>query len=142
MQYNRRGVRAAVAGSVSRAALSVEVEGAGTAPLELKRHLAPGTVGLIVRSVPITGRSRALDAAVSAGAAAVHIRTGLRAGGERQRAEFAAGDVAFMPAGGSICFFTRGGKTGAPLTPIGTMGRHGAALFEGAAHGSAVTIRP
>ena len=128
-------------GSVSKASLEVEVSGAGAAPLELKRHLAPVTVGLVLRSLPVSGGAHALAAAVAGSASAVHFQTALQAGAERQRREFAAGDVAFLPPGGSVCFFTRGGTAGRPLTPIGRAGAPGAVLLERAVPGSTVTIR-
>ena len=127
--------------SVSRASLEVEVSGAGAAPLELKRHLAPSTVGLILRSLPISGGAHRLTAAVAGSAAAVHFQTALQAGDERQRSKFAAGDVAFLPPGGSVCFFTKGGTAGRPMTPIGRAGAGGAALLEKAGRGSTITVR-
>ena len=128
-------------GSVSRAALIVEVVGAGSAPLELKRHLAPSTVGLLLRALPVSGRAHALDAAVAGSAAAVHFQTAVQAGAERQRTEFAAGDVAFLPPGGSVCFFTRGGAAGRRLTPIGRLGEGGAALLGKAGAGDTIAVR-
>lgn len=128
-------------GSVSRASLVVEVSGAGSAPLELKRHLAPSTVGLLLRSLPVSGGAHALDAAVAGSAAAVHLQTAVQAGAERQRTEFAAGDVAFLPHGGSVCFFTRGGTAGRRLTPIGRLGEGGVALLEGARTGDVIEVR-
>lgn len=128
-------------GSVSRASLEVEVPGAGTAPLELKRHLAPVTVGLVLRSLPVSGGAHPLAVPVSGSATGVHFQTGLQAGPERQKSRFAAGDVAFLPPGGSVCFFTGGGTTGRPLTPIGRAGLRGAALLKKAGPGSTITIR-
>lgn len=128
-------------GSVSRARLAVEVAGAGSAPLELRRHLAPSTVGILLRSLPVSGRVHALDAAVAGSATAVHFQTAVRAGAERQRAEFAAGDMAFLPPGGSVCFFTAGGATGRRLTPIGKLGEGGVALLKGARQGDTISVR-
>ena len=128
-------------GSVSSARLVVEVAGAGSAPLELKRHLAPSTVGVLLRSLPVSGGAHALDGAVAGSAAAVHFQTAVQAGAERQRAEFAAGDVAFLPPGGSVCFFTRGGSTGRRLTPIGRLGEGGAALLGKARRGDTIAVR-
>lgn len=130
-----------MSGSVSRAQLVVEVPGAGSAPLELKRHLAPSTVGALLRSLPVSGGAHALDAAAAGTARAVHFQTAVRAGAERQRDEFATGDVAFLPAGGSVCFFTRGGTAGRRLTPIGRLGEGGAALLAGARPGDTVAVR-
>lgn len=128
-------------GSVSRESLEVDVSGAGAAPLELRRHLAPGTVGLILRSLPISGRAHRLAAGIAGSAAAVHFQTALHADAGRQRSEFAAGDVAFLPPGGSVCFFTKGGTTGRPMTPIGRTGEGGSALLENAVTGSTITVR-
>lgn len=130
-----------MSGSVSRAALIVEVSGAGSAPLELKRHLAPSTVGLLLRSLPVSGGAHALDRAVAGSSEAVHFQTAVQAGAERQRTEFAAGDVAFLPHGGSVCFFTSGGTTGRRLTPIGRLGEGGAVLLKGARPGDTIAVR-
>ena len=141
IRYNRHAARRGMDGSVSRASLLVEVSGAGSASLELKRHLAPSTVGTLLRSLPVSGGAHALDPAVAGSAAAVHFQTAVQAGAERQRTEFAAGDIAFLPAGGSVCFFTRGGTTGRRLTPIGRLGQGGADLLAGARQGDTVTMR-
>ena len=142
MRYNRAGGRRrGMGGSVSSKSLEVEVSGAGSAPLELKRHLAPGTVGIILRSLPISGRAHRLAGDMAGSAAAVHFQTALQADAERQRSRFAAGDVAFLPQGGSVCFFTRGGTAGRPMTPIGGTGAGGAALLEKAGRGSDIAVR-
>lgn len=49
----------------------------------------------------------------------MYIETAINSGVERQRKEFKKGDIAFSPAGGSICFFMSDVMTTKSMTPIG-----------------------
>ena len=51
--------------------------------------------------------------------AMVCLLTGIKAGVEKQRFEFAKGEVAFLAANGSLCFFLANAKSQSPLNPIG-----------------------
>lgn len=101
------------AGTVSGAALALEVRGKASARVVLKRHLSPRTVGALLRALPLEGNAHRL------GPGAVYFGTPVRSGVERPRREFRAGDVAFMPAGGSVCVFTRDMRPGREMSPIG-----------------------
>ncbi|MBI5133457.1 MAG: hypothetical protein HZA83_01975, partial [Thaumarchaeota archaeon] len=46
-----------MAGSVSRTRLMLELKGKGVCECELARHLAPLTVGTLMRSLPVEGRA-------------------------------------------------------------------------------------
>lgn len=101
------------AGSVSSSHLVIEVKSKSKLVCELKRHLSPKTVGSILRSLPLEGNAHFLGQSI------VYFETMISSGIERQRKEFKKGDIAFSPAGGSICFFVSDIVTTKPMTPIG-----------------------
>lgn len=101
------------AGSVSSFHLVVEIKGKSKLTCELKRHLSPKTVSTILRSLPIDGNAHFLGQNI------VYFETTVNSGVERQRKEFKKGDIAFSPAGGSICFFLSDVVLTKSMTPIG-----------------------
>ncbi len=102
-------------GSVSSSHLIVEVKGKSKMTCELKRHLSPKTVGAILRSLPLEGNVHFLGQNI------VYFETVINSGVERQRKEFKKGDIAFLPAGGSICFFVSDVISSKAMTPIGKL---------------------
>lgn len=103
------------AGSVSRIEINVEIKGKSHLKCELKRHLAPKTVGTISRSLPLEGIAHMM------GNSFVYTETKVNVGGERQRTKFKKGDVSFMASTGSICFFLNDTDSTKAMTPIGTI---------------------
>ena len=103
------------AGSVSRIEINVEVKGKSQIKCELKRHLAPKTVGSLSRSLPLEGNAHMM------GNIFVYMETKINVGGERQRTKFKKGDVSFMASTGSICFFLDNTDSTKAMTPIGTI---------------------
>ena len=103
------------AGSVSRIEIIVEIKGKFQSKCELKRHLAPKTVGTITRSLPLEGNAHVM------GNSFVYTDTKINVGGERQRTQFKKGDVSFMASTGSICFFLNDIDSTKAMTPIGTI---------------------
>jgi len=87
------------AGSVSKQDLVLSLKGKATLNLELKRHLAPKTVGGVMRSVPIEGNAHKMGDNIA------YMDTTIKAGGEKLRIQFKKGDVGFLAANSSICFF-------------------------------------
>jgi len=87
----------------------------------LKRHLSPATVGLIARSLPISGRAHRLGGMA-------YIRTGLASGLQRRRTSFRRGDVAFWPQGGCVCFALADTDTAHAMDLIGGMDRYAGEL--------------
>ena len=49
----------------------------------------------------------------------VSMFTSIKVGVEKPRLGFAKGEVAFLPAGGLLCFFTGDAKSAMPLNPVG-----------------------
>ncbi|MGI0008502.1 MAG: cyclophilin-like fold protein [Nitrosopumilaceae archaeon] len=103
------------AGSVSRIEVNLEIKGKSQLKCELKRHLAPKTVGTITRSLPLEGNAHMM------GDSFVYIETKITVGGERQRSQFKKGDVSFMTSTGSICFFLNDADSTKAMTPIGAI---------------------
>jgi hypothetical protein len=101
------------AGSVSRIVVNLQVKDRSQLKCELKRHLAPKTVGTITRSLPLEGNVHRVENSF------VYFETKINVGGERQRNQFKKGEIAFMASTGSICFFINETGYTKPLTPIG-----------------------
>lgn len=99
--------------SVSRFELILQVSDACRITVELKRHLAPRTVGMMMRSLPLRGNAHRLGRNI------VYVGSAVDSGLERARRDFRKGDVAFYPAEGNICFFVRDSPAGRQMSPIG-----------------------
>ena len=100
------------AGSVSKIDLVLSLKGKATT-LELKRHLAPKTVGAILRGLPLEGNAHMMGNSVA------FVDTALTTGGEKLRTQFKRGDVGFMASNGSICFFLQDVSSSKPMTLVG-----------------------
>ena len=101
------------AGSVSKVDLVLSLKGKALLNLELKRHLAPKTVGIIIRSLPLEGNAHMMGASIA------FMDTNLNAGGEKLRTQFKKSDVGFMASNGSICFFLEDAPAAKSMTLIG-----------------------
>lgn len=101
------------AGTVSTTKLILEIKGKAKLDCELKRHLSPKTVGIIMRSLPLDGNAHFMGQNI------VYFETKANSGVERQKKEFKKGDIAFTPAGSSVCLFVSDVITSKPMTPIG-----------------------
>ena len=112
------------AGSVSKIDVVLEIKGKSQLKCELKRHLAPLTVGNLLRSLPIEGYAHMM------GQSFVYVETKLNVGAERQRKEFKKGDVAFMTSNSSICFFLNDTDNAKTMSPIGKIVSNADALNE------------
>jgi len=101
------------AGTVSTTRMILEIKGKSKLECELKRHLSPKTVGIIMRSIPLDGNAHFMGQNI------IYFETKVNSGVERQKKEFKKGDIAFTPAGSSICLFVSDVVTSKSLTPIG-----------------------
>lgn len=101
------------AGSVSKVDLILSLKGKSTLNLELKRHLAPKTVGTISRSIPVEGNAHMMGPSIA------YVDTSIKTGGEKLKTQFKKGDIAFLAANGSICFFVEDVSSTKPMTLIG-----------------------
>ena len=100
-------------GSVSRFDLILKINNDVNIPCQLKRHLSPITVGLIMRMLPLSGNAHQMGKSI------VYFETNLNSGIERKKTDFRRGDIAFLPAEGSVCFYIDDVYDGKPMTPIG-----------------------
>ena len=101
--------------SVSKSHVILEIIGKFKIKCELKRHLSPSLVGMINRSLPVTGTIPLL------GTSGVYVESHIESGGERTRKDFKKGDIAFLSVGHAFCFFYKNTKVGKDLIPIGNM---------------------
>ncbi len=97
--------------SVSRIRRVIELRGKGVCQCEFIRHLAPLSVGSILRALPLEGRVIIDDNYVG-------LVTNLSLGAEKQRDTFKRGDMAFMVANNAICIFKKDARVKG-FNPIG-----------------------
>ena len=107
--------------SFSRVPLSISVLGKGTIEGEIIKHLAPSTTGSIIRHGRITGRATLEQNSVM-------ILTNIKAGLEKQKNQFAAGDIAFLPLNGALCMFLADTATTRPMNQVGRVISNGSLL--------------
>jgi len=100
-------------GTVSQFDLILKINGSKDMPCQLKRHLSPGTVGLIIRLLPLNGNAHQMGKSI------VYFETNINSGIERKKTDFKRGDIAFLPTEGSICFYINDVNNGKPMTPVG-----------------------
>ena len=100
-------------GTVSRFDTVLKINDGENIPCQLKRHLSPITVGLIMRMLPLSGNAHQMGKSI------VYFETNLNSGIERKKTDFRRGDIAFLPAEGSVCFYIDDVCNGKPMTPIG-----------------------
>ena len=101
------------AGSVSQIDVVLKIKGRSELKFELKRHLAPKTVGNLIRSIPLEGNAHMM------GNSFAYMETRVNVGGEKLRTQFKKGDVAFMSANGSVCFFVNDFESAKSMTLVG-----------------------
>jgi len=102
-------------GTVSKVDATLEINENTKISCQLKRHLSPITVGLITRMLPLKGNAHQMGQSV------VYFETKINSGVERKRTDFKKGDIAFLPAEGSICFYLDDVFAGKQMTIIGKM---------------------
>ena len=85
-------------GTVSRFDVILKINNDVNIPCQLKRHLSPITVGSIMRMLPLSGNVHQMGKSI------VYFETNLNSGIERKKTDFRRGDIAFLPAEGSVCF--------------------------------------
>ena len=100
-------------GTVSRFDVILKINNDVNIPCQLKRHLSPITVGIIMRMLPLSGNAHQMGKSI------VYFETNLNSGIERKKTDFRRGDIAFLPAEGSVCFYIDDVYDGKPMTPIG-----------------------
>jgi hypothetical protein len=99
-------------GSVSKVVCTLSSRGKGEVRVDVYRHLAPITVSAILDDLPIQSR-------VNLQPAMVCMFTTIKVGVEKARTSFVKGEVAFVPSGSLLCFFTKNVKSDRGLNPVG-----------------------
>jgi len=98
---------------ISRVKVKFIVEGLGEAEGELVRFLAPRTVDLIVRRLPIEGRAALWKEEV-------YFETPIKMGEEKAKPTVEKATIGFWPMGSAICIFY--GET-QPYSPVSVLGK-------------------
>ncbi|MGD0158938.1 MAG: cyclophilin-like fold protein [Candidatus Bathyarchaeia archaeon] len=97
---------------ISRVKVKFIVEGLGEAEGELVRFLAPRTVDLIVRKLPIEGRAAMWKEEV-------YFETPIKMGEEKAKGTVETGTIAFWPMGSAICIFYGSSQPYSPVSIVG-----------------------
>ena len=98
---------------ISRVKVKFIAEGLGEAEGELVRFLAPRTVDLIVRKLPIEGRAAVWKEEV-------YFETPIKMGEEKAKGIVEVGTIAFWPMGSAICIFYGNSQ---PYSPVSILGK-------------------
>ena len=99
---------------ISRVRVKFIIEGLGEAEGELVRFLAPRTVDLIVRKLPIEGRAAMWKEEV-------YFETPIKMGEEKAKGTVDVGTIAFWPMGSAICIFYGSSQPYSPVNIVGKM---------------------
>lgn len=97
---------------ISRIKIKFVIDGLGEAEGELVRHLAPRTVGMIVRELPLEGRAALWKEEV-------YFEIPVKMGEEKAEATVEKGAIAFWPMGSAICVFYGESQ---PYSPVNILG--------------------
>jgi len=98
---------------ISRVKIKFMIEGLGEAEGELVRHLAPRTVDMIVRKLPIEGRAAIWKEEV-------YFEILVKMGEEKAKATVEKGTIAFWPMGSALCIFYGESQ---PYSPVNVLGK-------------------
>ncbi len=97
---------------ISRIRIRFMIDGLGEVEGELVRHLAPRTVDMIVRILPVEGRAALWKEEV-------YFEIPVKMGEEKAKSTVEKGTIAFWPMGSAICVFY--GET-QPYSPVNVLG--------------------
>jgi hypothetical protein len=98
---------------VSRVKVKFIVEGLGEAEGELVRFLAPRTIDMIVRKLPVEGRAALWKEEV-------YFEIPVKMGEEKAKGTVEQGALAFWPMGSAVCIFY---GTSQPYSPVNILGK-------------------
>jgi len=98
---------------ISRVKVKFIVEGLGEAEGELVRFLAPRTIDMVVRKLPMEGRAALWKEEV-------YFETPIKMGEEKAKATVEVGTIAFWPMGSAICVFYGSSQ---PYSPVSILGK-------------------
>jgi hypothetical protein len=119
---------------ISRIKVKFLVEGLGEAEGELVRFLAPRTVDMIVRKLPVEGRAALWKEEV-------YFETGIKMGEEKAKGTVENGAIAFWPMGSAICIFYGGSQPYSPVNVLGKVTKN-LELFKQVKSGTKIRVEP
>ncbi|MCS7115551.1 MAG: cyclophilin-like fold protein [Nitrososphaerota archaeon] len=100
-------------GAISRVRIKFLIESLGEAEGELVRHLAPRTVDMILRKLPLEGRAAIWKEEV-------YFEIPVRMGDEKAKSVVEKGTIAFWPMGSALCVFYGESQ---PYSPVNVLGK-------------------
>jgi len=100
--------------AISRIKIKFIVEGLGEAEGELARFLAPRTIDMLVRRLPIEGRAALWKEEV-------YFETPIKMGEEKAKGTVEKGTIAFWPMGSAICIFYGESQPYSPVNILGSI---------------------
>jgi hypothetical protein len=117
---------------ISRIKVRFLIEGLGEAEGELVRFLAPRTIDIIVRKLPVEGRAALWKEEV-------YFEIPVKIGEEKAKPTVEAGTLAFWPMGSALCVFF--GQT-QPYSPVNILGKitKNLELFEQVKSGATIKV--
>lgn len=118
--------------SISRIPVKFIIENVGEAEGEFVRHLAPRTVDIIMKKLPVEGRAALWKQEV-------YFEIPVIMGEEKAKPTVKKGDVAYWPMGRALCVFY--GET-QPYSPVSVVGRilNNLELFSKAKSGAVIRV--
>jgi hypothetical protein len=99
--------------AISRIKIKFIIEGLGEAEGELVRFLAPRTVDMITRRLPVEGRAAMWKEEV-------YFEIPVKMGEEKAKSTVENGAIAFWPMGSAICIFFGESQ---PYSPVNVLGK-------------------
>jgi hypothetical protein len=117
---------------ISRTKIKFIVEGLGEAEGELVRFLAPRTIDMIIRKLPIEGRAALWKEEV-------YFETPIKMGEEKAKSTVEKGTIAFWPMGSAICIFYGESQPYSPVNILGQVTRN-LELFSGVKSGTKIRV--
>jgi hypothetical protein len=97
---------------ISRVKIKFVIDDLGEAEGELVRHLAPRNIDMIVRKLPLEGRTALWKEEI-------YFEIPVKMGEEKAKSTVEKGTIAFWPMGSAICIFH--GET-QPYSPVNVLG--------------------
>jgi hypothetical protein len=119
---------------VSRTRIKFIVEGLGEAEGELVRFLAPRTVDMILRKLPVEGRAAIWKEEV-------YFETTIKMGEEKAKGTVENGAIAFWPMGSAVCIFYGQSQPYSPVNILGKITKN-LELFSQVKSGTKIRVEP
>jgi uncharacterized protein len=109
------------------------VQGRGEVRAKVYKHLSPVTLSNIRRSIPFDGRVNFFEHNFA------YILTPVVAGEEKAKRDLKKGSVAFMPSGGTLCFFLEDTRSYKPMNLLGQV-EQGLDVLQSVRRGDSIRI--